>query len=179
MAGYTQDTVVVLQNEISNVKYIIETAYRKGMKIVFNPAPFHESLKELNLNMLTVLILNETEAYGFSGEEEPKRICEYFGKRSSTLKLIVTLGEKGSIYHDCATKETLYQPAFSVSVKDTTAAGDTFVGYFVSSFAENESIENALKKATAAAALAISKEGASASIPVATEVEEALKKFKS
>jgi len=64
----------------------------------------------------------------------------------------------------------IWQPSFKVDVVDTTAAGDTFTGYFVSEVAKGTPYENVLKIATAASAIAVSRNGAAPSIPTFDEV---------
>ena len=77
--------------------------------------------------------------------------------------LILTLGSRGSMY--ISTEESFYQPALKVKAVDTTAAGDTFTGYFISAVSRGESAEYAMEIATKAASVTISKKGASDSIP--------------
>ncbi len=175
LSNFTSDDIILLQNEINNVQYIIEAAYKKGMKIIFNPSPFHKSLTEIDLNKISILILNEIEAFEFSNRTAPEKICDYFRKNFKDLKIILTLGSRGSIYSD--KYETLYCPSYSVVVKDTTSAGDTFTGYFISGMFQGMDTLQILKYASAAAALAVSKNGAASSIPFKKEVDDALNKL--
>lgn len=175
LLNFEKGDIVVLQNEISNVDYIVEKAYDLGLTIVLNPAPFHEDLKKIDLNKISVLILNEVEAEEFSGESQIEKIKEFF--KGKNIKTVLTLGSKGCLYFDKDTE--LYCPAFCVDVIDTTSAGDTFTGYFVSGLVKNLDIESNLRYASAASALAVSKLGAAVSIPISSEVENALKTLKS
>ena len=169
---FSSGDILVLQNEINNLEYIIQAASSKGMRIVFNPSPFHPSLTKLDLSKLSYLILNEVEAYEFSGQKITEQICAYFRKNYENLKVVLTLGSNGCMYFD--KNELLYCPAFSVIAKDTTSAGDTFTGYYISGLIQGMKTEEILKYASAAAALTVSKEGAASSIPVKQEVIEAL-----
>ena len=174
--NFTGGDIIVLQNEINNIEYIAEKAFNKGMEIILNPSPFHETLTKLDLNKISVLILNEVEAFEFSKEKITEKICGYFRKNFEQLKVVLTLGSKGSVYFD---KNTLiYCPAYSVEAKDTTSAGDTFTGYYISGMIRKMKTETILKYASAAAALAVSKQGAASSIPVDAEVEKALRILK-
>ena len=172
LLNFSKDDILLLQNEISNVPYIIDKAYEKGMKIAFNPAPFTENLKLIDFKKLCYLILNETEAMGFTGYSDPIESIEYINNHFASLKVILTVGKDGCIYIDnCNVKK---QPAFKVKVKDTTAAGDTFIGYFLAGICNGLSTDNSLKRASAASAIAVSKMGAAPSIPYLSEVKEAL-----
>ena len=80
------------------------------------------------------------------------------------LKIIITLGSEGSMYGD--TEKVVFQLSFKVNTVDTTAAGDTFTGYFFAQTAMGNSIEKSLKIASVASAIAVSRKGASVSIPM-------------
>lgn len=166
---------VLLQNEIpwSVTKYVIEQSSRKGIKVVFNPAPALNIPEEI-FSMIDLLILNETEAEYITGIK--------ITDRSNTLKaiqwlincgvseVIITPGRKGALYLN-QDQEEIFQPAFSVKVIDTTAAGDTFIGTFVAMKDKDFSTENCLRFASAAAALTVTRKGAQSSIPTIAEVE--------
>ncbi len=169
---FDENDILLLQNEISNVPYIIDKAYLKGMKIAFNPAPFSESLKEIDFNKLSFLILNETEAMGFTEIKDIEKCLDYICGTYKELTVILTVGKDGSIY--CRNGEIIRQAAFDVKAIDTTAAGDTFIGYFLASICNGVSIKKALKTASCASAITVSKMGASPSIPYIKEVEAAL-----
>jgi len=78
-------------------------------------------------------------------------------------KFILTLGSDGVIYFD---KDSKFKHGiYDVEVVDTTAAGDTFTGYFISSISSGISIEEALRRASVASSLAVAKNGAAVSIP--------------
>lgn len=173
LSNFSKDDIVLLQNEISNVPYIIDAAYKKGMKIAFNPAPFDESLKKIDFSKISYLILNETEAMGFTGFENYQDSIDYLSKHYSQLTVILTVGKQGSIY--CKNGSIVHQPAFKVEAVDTTAAGDTFIGYFLAGICSKMSVAASLKRASIASALAVSKMGAAPSIPYEFEVSEAEK----
>lgn len=174
LADFSAGDVLVLQNEISELPYIIDTAHKKGMTIVLTPAPCEESLTRLDLNKITVLALNAVEAFEFSGKNTPDEIGEYFRARYPHLQVMLTLGSHGSIYFGPDGAKPMECPAFSVTARDTTSAGDTFAGYFVAGLIAGRDMKKTLTMATAASALAVSRMGASASIPLRAEVEEAL-----
>ena len=160
---FTSEDFVVLQNEVNNLKYIIESAYKKGMKIVLNPSPFNDELKEIDFNMISFLILNEIEIECMSGKSSPEESVTRLKEMYPNLKIVLTLGKDGCIYSD--RNETLHHPSYRVEVVDTTAAGDTFTGYFITAVSEGKAYKDAIKIASIASAVAVSKKGAAISIP--------------
>ena len=169
LARFSEGDLLLLQNEINLLPYIVQKAYEKGIQIALNPSPFNEALNALDLNQITYLILNKVEAGGFSEKED---VLSDLLHRYPRLKIILTLGKGGSLYRD--REQEFFCPAFQVKAVDTTAAGDTFTGYFFAHLARGESIETALKTASAASALSVSKMGAAPSIPCLAEVQAAL-----
>lgn len=176
LADFGEGDIILLQNEISHVPYIMEQAYQKKMQIVFNPSPFYEELKETDLNRISYLVLNEVEAKGFSGKEDPREFFAEMHRRYPALKIMLTLGKNGCAYSDG--QEILYHPSFCVETVDTTAAGDTFTGFFVALLADGMPCADILRYASAASALAVSRKGAAPSIPTIREVEQALDHLK-
>lgn len=164
---------LVLQNEVNNLEYIIEKGFEKGLQIVFNPAPFTNEVKNIDLKCISYLVVNEVEAKGFYDTDDYNECISHIIKEYPHIKLVLTLGKRGSIYADV--NGCIYQPAYVVNAVDTTAAGDTFIGYFVSIVAGGGEYARAMKYASAASALTVSKMGAAPSIPMYKDVEEALK----
>ncbi|MEI3153501.1 MAG: PfkB family carbohydrate kinase [Eubacteriales bacterium] len=86
---------------------------------------------------------------------------------------MLTLGDKGARYSGKDGKHSF--GIFRVHAVDTTAAGDTFTGFFISSVSSGKTAEEALRIASAASAIAVTRKGASPSIPTMDEVVEFLK----
>lgn len=168
LENFGERDMIILQNEISNVGYIVDKAYEKGMCIILNPSPINRKIDEIDFGKVSYLIMNETETEAISGKDEPEEALGYIGSRYPKVKVVLTLGEKGSVYSDGDTK--IYQPAFKTDTVDTTAAGDTFTGYFVKGIAAGEKIEDVMRKASLAAAVAVSKMGAVPSIPCEKDI---------
>lgn len=165
--------ILLLQNEISNLLYLIKKAAGKGMKIILNPSPFEEQLKKVDLRDLYCVMLNETEAKQWTGTKLVSDFLEWVQKEYPDLQVVLTLGKKGSIF--LRKGEQYKQQAFSVSAVDTTAAGDTFTGYFVAGLCKGMDISEVLRRASAASAIAVSRKGAASSIPTYDEVDAFLK----
>ena len=169
LAGFGVGDIVLLQNEIASVAYIISRAYAKGMRIYFNPSPADSKLAEYPIHYVDTLILNEVEGEQLTGEKQPDGILDALLTKYPDIKVVLTLGEKGSVYADRDRRE--YQDIFRNEVVDTTAAGDTYTGYFIASVAKGDEIRTSLKYAAAAAAISISGLGAACSIPGLNEVK--------
>ncbi len=144
-----------------------------GMKIVMNPSPYDERIQECDLSKIDLLLINEVEGEQIAGAADTKEILTVLVNRYPHMNILLTLGSKGAIY--CTGKQRITQPAMRVDAVDTTAAGDTFTGYFLDSILRGLSAEAALQRATAASALAVTRPGAAASIPAAKEVEAFLR----
>ena len=148
---------ILLQNEISNVDYAIRTAKARGMKVAFNPSPISEELLGYPLELVDLFILNELEGQTLSGIESEKgsEVMASLIKKFPQATIVLTLGEKGAMYH--GNGQDLTCPAHKVSVVDTTGAGDTFCGYFLACTMKGMAPRVALETATRASALAIGK----------------------
>lgn len=160
---------LIIQNEINELSYLINQAYIKGMIIFFNPSPFQQSILELPLNKIDYFFVNEVEGFAFTQCHDPIMIGTQMLESYNDTKIILTLGEKGSMYF--AKNETLTQPVIPTNVVDTTAAGDTFMGYFIASLYQDKSIQQALYTAALAASITVSRKGASDSIPMMVELD--------
>lgn len=168
MAYFHEGDMLLLQNEINMLDYIIDQAYEKGMVISMNPSPYNQKLKECNFEKISLFLLNEIEAAQLTGEAEVERILKKMKEKFPKTKMVLTLGENGSVYQ--YGNERYMQKAFKTKAVDTTAAGDTFTGYFLSALADGMAVEKGLESAAKASAIAVSRKGASVSIPTKDEV---------
>lgn len=164
---------LVLQNEINMIDKIIEAAYAKGMQVVLNPSPIADNLKELPLEKISWFILNEIEGGELSGETDPDKILDKLTELYPHAQIVLTLGGDGSVY--CGKGQRIRQQVYKVQAVDTTAAGDTFTGFFFAAVADGVEPAEALKRASKASSISVTRPGAAASIPTLEEVLEALK----
>lgn len=172
LSHFDKGDMILLQNEINLLDYIIDSAFEHGLQIAFNPSPFDDKIMLCDLSHISYLFLNEIEGEQITGTNIPDKIIQSLHKVFPKTKIILTLGKNGVIY--CDENEIYKQGIFPLSVVDTTAAGDTFTGYFLSSIILQKEIEEALQIATMASAITVSRMGASASIPQMKEVINAL-----
>ena len=161
--------MLLLQNEINELDYIIDRAYEKGMMIVLNPSPYDGALDNCDLSKVGMFLVNEIEGYQITGEKEPDRILGKIREIYPGARVALTLGGEGSVYQD-ETGTVYRQGIYKVKAVDTTAAGDTFTGYFISSVIDGMPVQEGLDMAAKASAIAVSRPGATASIPLRDEV---------
>jgi ribokinase len=188
----TDQEVVVFQNEIPGTQSTIEWLheYRPQITVVYNPSPYYKFSADM-VNLVDVLIVNEGESMSIAkdilSEEEYQHfessidndVISGYKELAHTLQtrlniqkaqsVVITLGHLGSIY---TSKDTSgYIEATEVEkVVDTTGAGDTFLGAFLTQLFKHGDIAKAVKLASNASSLAIQKNGASDSIPTYNEV---------
>jgi len=169
LAGFSAGDWLVLQNEISQIPYIVDLAYEKGMTIVLNPSPMDEKIQEISLCKIHYFLLNQGEAQALTGVQgDGTVLAHHLRKQFPDASVVLTLGEAGSLY--IGKEGTVFQKAYRVPVVDTTAAGDTFTGYFVAEISAGKPVEQALDMAARASAIAVSRPGAAPSIPDRSQV---------
>lgn len=167
---FSEGDILLLQNEINDLPYLIEKAAGRGLRICFNPAPFTPGILEYPLQNIAILVVNETEGMGLAEIDTARGLLERLSARFPDTEIVLTLGECGARYS--SPRSALDIPAVQVRPVDTTAAGDTFIGYFLAGLALGGDAPTALQRATRAAALCVTRAGAMDSIPTAAEVEE-------
>ena len=172
LSHFDREDMLLLQNEVNLLPYIVDRAYEKGMKIALNPSPFNEKLRAVDLTKISVFILNEVEGYQITGKKTAEEILEELRRLFPEAGIMLTLGKDGAVYQDKAQKA--FQPIFPVEVVDTTAAGDTFTGYFLAGMAEGLPMEEILRRSAKASSIAVGRAGAVPSIPRRDEVLRAL-----
>ena len=165
---FSSGDFILLQNEINNIDYIIDKAYSKDMKIVLNPSPFNKVIGSVPLEKISYLILNEIEAASYLGNDNVSEFVNWVRDKYPKLKVVLTLGKSGCIYFD--KDDIVRQNSYRVDAVDTTAAGDTFTGYFIAETARGKLPKEALDTASVASAISVSRNGAASSIPTYDEV---------
>jgi len=163
------DDWVLLQNETNLVSYIIKTAHAMNIKVAFNPAPMDVKLTQSILDNIDLLIVNEVEAMDLMtvttiDEAKQKMVSVY-----PELAILMTLGSDGVRYLKSHQDE--FVAAFSVTAVDTTAAGDTFIGFCLAALSQGASMGEAMRRGCAASAICVTQMGASPSIPTEQAVD--------
>ncbi len=170
--------MVVLQMEIpyETVQTICSVAQKFGKRVMLNVAPAGPVDREL-LMQTDILVVNETEAETISGQKISEAgmnavVDSLLMMGAKTV--VLTLGKQGSLVK--SEQIELFVPAFTVEAVDSTAAGDTFCGALAAELSRGHDWAEALKFATAAAAISVTRMGAQPSIPFEREVQEFLEK---
>ncbi|MDD5727490.1 MAG: ribokinase [Victivallales bacterium] len=162
--------MLLLQNEINNNELIIAKALAAGLEICLNFAPFDNlTAGKLPLASLAFLIVNEIEGAGLTGSDDPERIMDRLCASYPETTIILTLGENGVI--GGKNRQRTRIPAVPATAVDTTAAGDTFIGYFLAARLYGKSLRECLEEGNTAAAAAVGRSGAMASIPYRRELK--------
>lgn len=170
LSHFDSNDLLLIQNEISDTAYLIDKAHEKGMTIVFNSAPMNDLVFTYPLDKIDIFIVNEIEGAGLAGvdSKDIDVIIEGLKKKYPEKKIVMTVGEKGSyyIYKD----ELIHQNAYKVEAVDTTAAGDTFTGFFIASLLKDNDIKKALDLGAKASSITVQGKGAAGSIPDISEL---------
>ncbi len=177
LSNFSHGDLLLLQNEISNASFIIQQAKKQGLRLALNPSPITHDIGAWPLHLIDLFLLNEVEGAALCGQSNSNDMILDLQQKFPKAEILLTLGEKGAVF--CKNGKSFSQPAFQTTVVDTTAAGDTFTGYFLAGYSQNDPIEDILRTASMAASLAVSRKGAAASIPTPDEVQHCLAKIES
>lgn len=170
LQDFSAGDFLILQNEISELAYIIEKAHEKQMKIFLNPSPCDDAIKSLPLEYVDCLLLNEVEGRQICKAEADEDVLEALIHRFPDTEIVLTLGDRGAMYGKGKTR--LSHQAYRVPVMDTTAAGDTFSGFYIGCLSQGMDTGQAMHLASVAAAVAVTRNGAGDSIPLMSDVVE-------
>ena len=160
--------ILLIQNEINNLPYLINKAKEKGLYIAFNTAPMDEKVFTYPLDKIDLFIVNEIEGASLAKVDSTDYEVIIEGLKKLNKEIVMTVGEAGSYYIN--NNEVIHEEALKVDAVDTTAAGDTFTGYFLAKRLEGVDVKTALKIASKAASITVQGEGAAKSIPSIEEV---------
>jgi ribokinase len=178
--------IVQMEIPIETIEEIFKIAKQGEVIKILNPAP----LKPISLSILNnidIIIPNEGELLQLHsllklkelvGNSEDRIIqASKDISRFGIKTIITTLGNKGCILYDAADNRITEVPAFKVQAIDTVGAGDCFNGVVASKLCQGENILTSVKYATAAASIAITRQGAQASMPYLNEIEDRFKQY--
>ncbi len=170
MDCFSEGDYLLLQNEINEIPFIIETAHKKKLKIVLNPAPMTDAVHEYPLQLVDMLIVNQIEGEELACQFDPEKIVHALNQKYSDASIVLTLGSGGAMFCN-AEHGTVRVPAYEVESIDTTGAGDTFTGYLVGALCSGIHVTRALEKACRAASICVTRPGAAGSIPFIHELD--------
>lgn len=162
-AQKTPGSWALCQNETAGISEFMHAAKAQGLKLAFNPAPCTAAVLDYPLHLLDLLVVNEIEAQQLTATQTISAAQIALAERLPNTHVIITKGTAGAQYQYANT--VINVPAYQVNAIDTTAAGDTYIGYFLAHFAQGYDIQKAMQIAAAASALAVTQAGAAPSIP--------------
>lgn len=164
--GFGPGDMVLMQNETALVADMIAMAAAKGLSVAFNPAPMTADVAGYPLDKVDLFFVNETEAAELAGvaTDAPETLLDALARRFPKATVVLTLGSRGAVAREPGGADVSVA-ARKVAAVDTTAAGDTFIGYFLAERQRGASLAQAMERATAAAAWCVAHEGAAPSIP--------------
>jgi ribokinase len=161
---------LLLQNEINAINLILEATRNRPYSVVFNPAPMTPDIQHLPLELVDILIINEVEGASLTNEHQQSTILDSLIKKYPAMQIVLTLGKSGAIYVD--KDQRIHQEGFKVEAVDTTAAGDTLIGFFIALLSSGSQVDEALRIACRASSICTTRPGAADSIPFFDEVFE-------
>lgn len=162
LSALTPADTLLIQNETNGQVAAARAAQAQGARVIYSAAPFDLDAVRAVLPHVSILAMN-------AGEAE-----QLFASVPGDLPvqgLLITRGAEGAEYRDLTTGQVHEQPSFRVTPVDTTGAGDTFAGYFAAALDGGADIPAALRLASAAAAVKVTRAGAGDAIPTRTEVD--------
>ncbi len=172
--------ILMMQMEIplETVVYAAKKARDLGKIVILDPAPVPASLPEDFFQHFDMIKPNETELEALTGiptdsEENIVRAARQL-IQAGVKTVIVTLGKKGAYLVE--KDRAVLIPSPQVEVKDTTAAGDTFIAAVASRLLGEEPLEEVIKFANIVSSIVVSRSGAQTSIPKLDEVNEYIKR---
>jgi ribokinase len=170
--AFEEAKVLLVQLEVPRpaVAQALTLAKAKGMTTIVNPAPA-QPLPDTVLKLVDILTPNETEVTALTGQTGREAAARDLLARG-VREVVVTLGEQGALWVNAGRMRAI--PPFKVQPVDSTAAGDAFNGALAAALAEGQPFDRALRFASAAGALSVTKRGAQDSLPDRREIEAML-----
>ena len=162
-AGLGPEDWLLLQNEINDLERVLAPAAETPARVAFNVAPVDGRERAYDLADVDLLIVNEVEAAALAGVAEPEAALATLCQRHPKSDVVLTLGCDGLLHGRGTAHASL--DAFPVTAVDETAAGDAFVGYLMAALLAGRGMQDALRRGSAAGALAVTQAGAATSIP--------------
>ena len=171
-----QALLMQLESPLESVLAAAKIAHQHQTTVVLNPAPARELSDEL-LALVDIITPNETEAEKLTGirvenDDDAAKAARVLHEKGIGI-VMITLGSRGVwVSHEGQGRRV---PGFKVQAVDTIAAGDTFNGAFVTALLEGTALDEAIRFAHAAAAIAVTRKGAQPSVPWREEIDEFLR----
>ncbi|WP_170953610.1 ribokinase [Synechococcus sp. UW179A] len=163
LSKFDKDSILMLQNETSEIAYILEIAIEQEMFICLNPSPISNTIQTLDISGISLLVVNEIEARALGGDASDQ--MQNLRNKCPSAIIVKTQGSKGGVVSLPDAGEIISYQSRQVITVDTTAAGDTFLGYLVAGLSNGVEIRDAINIACRAAEHCVTVKGAQSSIP--------------
>ena len=168
--------VTQLEQPIPAAKRGLELARASGVTTILNPAPA-ASLGDDILALCDYITPNETEAEALTGLPvttiAQARLAADALLARGVGAVVITLGDKGALYHDAT--RSVHMPVISAGpVVETTGAGDAFNGGFAVALSEGRDVIDAVRFGCATAGISVTRAGTAPSMPARTEIDALL-----
>ena len=163
---------LLLQNEIDDLKPIIEAGTAQSLRMALNLAPIDQRISAYPYELLALLIVNEQEAMALSQAPSAEQAFHQLVASYPATSLVVTRGHLGALAYDAELQQQWQVGSYQVEAVDETAAGDAYVGYLMAQQVAGLALSAGLANAAAAGALAVTQAGAAPSIPAQAAVAE-------
>ena len=170
IAQFSGGHIGYLDGMINDGAHVIRGMARRGAPLIINPSPVHPDVEAWPMQRASAIMLNEGEARTLTGESSDHAQLDALHRRYPGPAIVLTLGPRGAWWSHRQRRE--HVPSVEVRAVDSTAAGDTFAGYFLAGLATGEPPEKAMAHAARAAALCVTRHGSLMSIPGRLEVAE-------
>ena len=157
-----------LDGMVNDGAFVIEAMAARGAPLVINPSPLHPDVEAWPMQKATVIVVNQDEARRLTSRDDPDRQLDDLRLRFPGPALVLTRGPEGAWW--CRGGERMHVPATPVAAIDSTAAGDTFAGYFLAGVAAGAQPVEAMRTAAQAASICVTRHGSLHSIPTLAEV---------
>jgi len=166
------DDVVVLSFELPRtpLRRAADMAHSAGARLVVNPAPARLDYADLLVG--AIVTPNAAELAALQRAQSGQREAALALSARIAAPVVVTLGADGALLAESG--EVTRFPAHVIEARDTTGAGDTVTGVLAASLAQGHEAPAAVRRAVAAAALAVTQEGARTGMPTAHEIDRLL-----
>lgn len=165
---FDRGDILLVQNEISGLPYLMKSAHARGMRIAMNPSPLDGTIAQCPLDCVDWFLINEIEGEGLTGRKAPEDVAAELLARYPGSAVVLTLGKAGVLYTDDT--QSCREGIYRVTRVDSTGAGDTFTGFFLAGVAAGLDIPETLRRASVASSISVSRKGAAVSIPSLDEV---------
>ncbi|WP_424943572.1 ribokinase [Aliiroseovarius crassostreae] len=162
--GLGPGDILILQNEVNLVRAAAEFAQTRGAKVIYSAAPFDADAVREVMPFCDLLVMNEVEA---------AQLADALGVTAEQIdvpEVLITKGSQGAVWRDQKTGDEIFVAAHQVTPVDTTGAGDCFLGNFAAGLDQGLDLTDALRRASAASAIQVTREGTASVMPTAEEV---------